>query len=159
MKSLFSMQANALSGDIRMYDQTTFYKAFEKDLLLARDEVIIESPFITIKRINELLPILTRLRNRGVSVIINTRNPEEHDTEYEHQALDSIATLQDLDIQMLYTVKHHRKMAVIDKKLVWNGSLNILSQNDSCEIMWRVDSTEAAYRLLGFVNVKGYNRR
>lgn len=159
MRSLFNMRTNALSGDIRMYDQATFYKAFEKDLLLARNQVIIESPFITIKRINELLPILTRLRNRGVSITINTRNPEEHDAEYEHQALDSIATLQELGITVLYTVKHHRKIAVIDKTIVWNGSLNILSQNDSCEIMWRVDATEAAHRLLGFVDVKGYTRR
>lgn len=159
MKSLFGVQRNVLSSDIRMYDQTTFYKAFEKDLLLARNEVIIESPFITIKRINELLPILTRLRNRGVSITINTRNPEEHDVEYEHQALDSITALQELDVTVLYTVKHHRKIAVIDRTIVWNGSLNILSQNDSCEIMWRVDSPEAAHRLLGFVDVKGYNRR
>jgi len=142
-----------------MYDQETFYKAFEKDLLLAKDEVIIESPFITTKRINELLRIFTRLRNRGVAIIINTRNPEEHDTEYEIQALDSIAALQELDIKVLYTVKHHRKIAVIDKMIVWNGSLNILSQNNSCEIMWRVNSSEAAYRLLGFISVKGYTRR
>lgn len=159
MRDLFSKSSSVLSSDIRMYDQETFYKAFEKDLLLAKDEVIIESPFITTKRINELLRIFTRLRNRGVAIIINTRNPEEHDTEYEIQALDSIAALQELDIKVLYTVKHHRKIAVIDKMIVWNGSLNILSQNNSCEIMWRVNSSEAAYRLLGFISVKGYTRR
>lgn len=152
MRKLFGKSTAFLSADIQMYDQESFYKAFEKDLLLARNEVIIESPFITVKRINELLPALTRLRNRGVSITINTREPIEHDTEYEAQALDSIAALQQLDIKVLYTVKHHRKIAVIDKIIVWNGSLNILSQNDSCEIMWRVISPDAAHRLLGFIN-------
>ena len=159
MRSLFRRSTGVLSGDIRMYDQESFYKAFEKDLLLAQKEVIIESPFITIKRINALLPMFTKLRNRGVSITINTRDPYEHDMEYEFQALDSITMLQSMGIKVLYTVKHHRKLAVIDKTFVWNGSLNILSQNDSCEIMWRVDSPDAANRLLGFINVKRYTRR
>ncbi len=159
MKHFFGKSSNILGNDMTMFDQQSFYKAFEKDLLLAQDEVIIESPFITVRRINELLPMLTRLRNRGVSITINTRNPIEHDIEYEAQALDSIATLQSLGVRVLYTVKHHRKLAVIDKTIIWNGSLNILSQNDSCEIMWRVNSSDAAYRLLGFINVKGYTRR
>ena len=157
--NLFGRNSTMLSGDIQMYDQDTFYKSFEKDLLLAQNEVIIESPFITVKRINELLPIFTRLRSRGVGITINTRNPEEHDANYEAQALQSIAALQELDVRVLYTVKHHRKIAVIDKTIVWNGSLNILSQNDSCEIMWRVNSSDTAYRLLGYINVKGYIRR
>ena len=159
MRSLFRRNRGVLSDDIRMYDQESFYKAFEKDLLLAQDEVIIESPFITIKRINALLPIFTKLRSRGVSITINTRDPNEHDMEYEFQALDSITMLQSMDIKVLYTVKHHRKLAVIDKTITWNGSLNILSQNDGCEIMWRVDSPDAANRLLGFINVKKYTRR
>lgn len=159
MRGLFRRNRGVLSDDIRMYDQESFYKAFEKDLLLAQTEVIIESPFITIKRINALLPIFTKLRNRGVSITINTRDPSEHDMGYEYQALASIAMLQSMDIKVLYTVKHHRKLAVIDKTVTWNGSLNILSQNDSCEIMWRVNSPEAANRLLGFINVKRYTRR
>ena len=159
MRSLFGKSTSVLSSDIQMYDQQSFYGAFEKDLRCAQNEVIIESPFITVKRVNALLPILGKLRRRGVSITINTRNPSEHDAEYEGQALNSIATLQSIDVKVLYTVKHHRKIAVIDKTLVWNGSLNILSQNDSCEIMWRVNSSDAARKLLGFLNIKGYNRR
>ena len=159
MRRLFSRSSNILSSDMTMFDQRSFYQAFEKDLLVAQNEVIIESPFITIRRINELLPTLTRLRKRGVSITINTRNPIEHDVEYEAQALDSIAALQPLGVTVLYTVKHHRKLAIIDKTIVWNGSLNILSQNDSCEIMWRVNSSDAARRLLGFINIKRYTRR
>lgn len=159
MRSLFTKDIDVSSNDIQMYNQESFYKMFRKDLLLARDEVVIESPFITVKRINELLPILMGLRNRKVTITINTRNPIEHDSEYEAQAIDSIAKLQSMGVKVLYTVKHHRKLAIIDKSIVWNGSLNILSQNDSCEIMWRVNSSELANKLLEFINVKIYTRR
>ena len=39
------------TGGVRMYDEQSFYRAFEKDLYSARKSVIIESPFITLRRI------------------------------------------------------------------------------------------------------------
>ena len=45
-----------------LYDQDTFYKAFMRDLLHSKDEVIIESPFITYRRMTTLLPIFVKLR-------------------------------------------------------------------------------------------------
>ncbi|MDQ3018699.1 MAG: hypothetical protein M3Q64_02420, partial [bacterium] len=74
MRSIFKSSVY-LGSDIQMYDQDSFYGAFLKDLLIAQDTVIIESPFITTKRISDLLPTLLKLANRGVQVIINTRNP------------------------------------------------------------------------------------
>ena len=147
------------AGDIKMFDEQSFYRAFEKDLYLARRSVIIESPFITLRRIDELLPVLTKLRRKGVAVTINTRNPIEHDAEYETQALVAIEQLQGLGVKVLYTVKHHRKLAIIDGMVAWHGSLNILSQHDSCEIMWRVASEGIADQLLGFIKLTKYTGR
>ena len=62
-----------------LYNQDTFYNAFLKDLNLAKSEVIIESPFITAKRMNTLLPLLEKLISQGVKVIVNTKPTEEQD--------------------------------------------------------------------------------
>ena len=140
----------------QMYDEQSFYRAFQKDLYSARKSVIIESPFITLRRIEEMLPVITKLRRKGVSVTVNTRNPIEHEEEYEMQALVAIEKLQGLGVKVLYTVKHHRKLAIIDGTIAWNGSLNILSQHDSCEIMWRVASKGIADQLLGFIKLTKY---
>ncbi len=147
------------TGGVRMYDEQSFYRAFEKDLYSARKSVIIESPFITLRRIEELLPAVTKLRRRGVLVTVNTRNPIEHDEEYEMQALIAVEKLQELGVKILYTVRHHRKLAIIDGGIAWNGSLNILSQHDSCEIMWRVASKGIAEQLLGFIKLTKYTGR
>lgn len=144
------------TGGVRMYDEQSFYRAFEKDLYSARKSVIIESPFITLRRIEELLPVVIKLRRKGVSVTVNTRNPIEHDEEYEMQALIAVEKLQGLGVKVLYTVKHHRKLAIIDGMVAWHGSLNILSQHDSCEIMWRVALEGIADQLLGFIKLKKY---
>src|SRR5690348_4639824 len=114
-----------------LYDQNTFYKAFERDLLSAQQEVVIESPFITEKRMNVLLPIFIKMRKRNVSVVVNTRDPNEHGGDYYYQALNAVSAMQDLGIIVLYTNGHHRKLAIIDRKIVYEGSLNILSFADS----------------------------
>lgn len=141
-----------------LYDQDTFYKAFMRDLLHSKDEVIIESPFITEKRMMALLPIFARLRSRGVRVVVNTRNPNEHDGDYYYQALNAISDMQQLGITVLYTVGHHRKLAILDRKIVYEGSLNILSFNDSCEIMRKITSAKAAKQLYKFIAIDRYIR-
>ena len=142
-----------------LFNQDTFYKQFERDLSRVKHEVVIESPFITTRRMTILLPIFAKLRRRDVFIIINTRNPIEHDGDYCHQALEAVATMQEMGVIVLYTVGHHRKLAIIDRAVFYEGSLNIMSFNDSCEIMRRVASTTEAKRLLKFIGIKNYARR
>ena len=142
-----------------LFDNSTFYKAFERDLRRARQSVIIESPFITRRRMEHLLPILTKLCRKGVQIVVNTRNPEEHNEEYAVQADDAVAAMQDIGIKVLYTVKHHRKLAIIDEEVLWEGSLNILSHGDSCEIMRRTYSGAVAEEMARFIGANRWQLR
>lgn len=62
-----------------LYNEVTFYNQFIKDLLKAKEEVIIESPYITKKRLDMLKPAFEELVRKRVRVFIITRSPEEHD--------------------------------------------------------------------------------
>jgi hypothetical protein len=44
-----------------LYDENRFYKKFQSDLLSCQEEVIIESPFITLNRMNVLFPVFNTL--------------------------------------------------------------------------------------------------
>lgn len=135
----------------RLYNNETFYDSFVKDLRRAKSNIYIESPFITLRRMDGLLPVFVKLRKKGVRIIVNTRNPEEHDYDYEAQARIAVRTMQDIGVKVLYTVKLHRKLAIIDDEILWEGSLNILSQNDSCELMRRTKSQQLVDQLLRFI--------
>lgn len=139
-----------------LYDQNTFYRAFERDSWHAKQEVIIECPFITVSRMALLLPILRKLSRRGVHIVINTRNPEDHEDDYCYQAAEAVVALQSVGATVLYTGGHHRKLAIIDRKVFYEGSLNILSYRDSCEIMRRVASSVEAKKLLRFIGLMKY---
>lgn len=137
-----------------LFNQDTFYKKFTSDLLKAKKEVIIESPFITEKRMTILLPILAKMRHRNVQVVVNTRAPIEHSGDYCRQAINLIARMQELGIEVLYTSGLHRKIAIIDREIAYEGSLNILSFNDTCEIMRRTASTVEAKMLIDFIDIR-----
>ena len=158
MSSLKQRRASIIFSASTLYDQDTFYRAFMRDLLHSKDEVIIESPFITEKRMRTLPPIFAKLRSRNVRIVINTRNPNEHDGDYYYQALKAIYELQALGVTVLYTAGHHRKLAILDRKVVYEGSLNILSFNDSCEIMRKIASEKAAKQLCTFIAIDRYAR-
>jgi hypothetical protein len=92
--------------------------------------------------------------NKNVNVIVNTKPIDEQSPELYNQAYWSISKLQSLGVLVLFTTGHHRKLAIIDNEILWEGSLNILSQNGSCEIMRRIVSIYAVEEMLGLIGVK-----
>ncbi|HEX6258549.1 MAG TPA: phospholipase D-like domain-containing protein [Candidatus Saccharimonadales bacterium] len=153
--SRFLRTSNGLSSSL-LYNEQTFYKAFMRDLSLCKDEAIIESPFITSNRIASLLPIFRKMRSRNIRIVVNTRHPSEHEQPYGDQAWAEIAQMQLIGIEVLFTGSHHRKLAIFDRQILWEGSLNILSQYDSCEIMRRIDSIKLAEHTLSFTKLTHY---
>lgn len=156
MFSIFRSKKSLVSS--KLFDQKDFYEAFLRDLDNCKNEVIIESPFITRSRVSGLLPIIQLLTKRGVKVIINTRDPIEHDAPLNTHAEESINKLQILGVKILFTGKHHRKLSIIDRRVLWEGSLNILSQSDSCEIMRRTNSRLLADQMLRFTGLDRFLR-
>lgn len=75
-------------------------------------------------------------------------------TVLRDQALMAIGQLQDIGIIVLFTKGHHRKLAIIDDDILYEGSLNILSQNDSCEIMRRIEDEVSTLQMLRFIGLE-----
>ncbi len=154
LKTLFQENKMFKLSTSSLYNQTTFYCKFMKDLGHAKSRVVIESPFITERRMTTLLPIMSKLRKRGVTIIVNTKPFDEHEQGYRAQAIWAVGVMQDLGIDVLMTDGHHRKLAIIDNDIIYEGSLNILSQNDSCELMRRIQDEAAVKETLRFIGLK-----
>lgn len=140
-------------GQSKLFDEQTFYPKFMRDIEKAGAEIVIESPFITSKRLNCLLPALRSAKSKRVRVAINTRDPQEHNEAMRVDALKAISQLQHVGIQVIFTKRHHRKVAIIDRKILYEGSLNILSQNNSREFMRRFESRSMAWQIIRFAKL------
>ncbi len=148
MNNLFSSE---------LHDEKTFYKAFTQDLLDCKREVIIESPYITSVRMKDFRPVFKNILVKGIKIYIFTRDPNEQD---EAMALQSEAEIQNFEHEGIQTFiclgNHHRKLAIIDREILWEGSLNILSQTYSREIMRRIENKQLAIETFKFLQFEKF---
>ncbi len=140
----------------RIYDEKAFFRQYLKDLAKSSKDVLIESPFITSSRMEKLYPVFEKLIKRKVRLSIVTRDPVEHEDEVmRYQATNEILQCCEMGITVkLLKGHHHRKLSIIDKSIVWEGSLNILSFCNSREFMRRIEGKSQASELLSFLKTK-----
>lgn len=139
------------TANVILADENSFYYRFERDLAQAKHEVIIESPFITVPKLRNLKHVFESLMDRKIAVFIITRHPEEHDSFMAEQAEAGIQFFEKIGVQVFMSKTHHRKLAMIDRRIVWKGSLNILSHKNSRELMEREDDEKKAKDLFSFL--------
>lgn len=142
-----------------LYDESTFYQTFMRDLRWCEKEVIIESPFISVSRMQKLYPAFKGMLDRGIKIHIITRDPSNLDENVRDYAVNEIMCLADMGVNViLLEGNHHRKLAIIDRKILYEGSLNILSQNNSREIMRRINCEASATEMLQFIKFNKMNK-
>lgn len=143
----------------KLFDEHGFYPAISEDIKSANKSVIIESPYITIRRSREFTRLVDK-NCRGISIVIYTRNPMHHDGNLIYESIEGIKILRNSGIKVITcNDMRHRKIAIIDDSIIWEGSLNMLSQNGSKEIMRRSVSNELAEQMKHFLSIKWYSRR
>ncbi len=150
------MSSTLLSS--QLHDEKTFYQTFLQDLEKCQNEVIIESPYITYERMRTFDRIFGKLLKKGVKMYVITRDPKEHDEFMQSQSEAEIQKFEITGVQTLLCFgNHHRKLAFLDRKILWEGSLNILSQNSSREIMRRIESKELTMEMFNFLKFTKVN--
>ena len=138
-----------------LFDEHSFYKQFSNDIRNANKLIVIESPYITGRRANEIAPLLRSAVLRGVSVCIYTRNPHHHDGILVTESLKGIDILRKAGVKVYCcNDMRHRKLAMFDGQILWEGSLNMLSQNGSMEIMRRIVSKELCLQMERFIKLR-----
>lgn len=143
--------SNSQPTSFILADEESFYHRFTQDLLEAKQEVIIESPFMGLSRLRSLKPTFELLIKRDVKVFVITKHPSEQSQSLSGQSEAGIRYFEALGVQVLLCHNHHRKIAMIDRKVVWIGSLNILSQKRSREFMEREENKEKCEALFKFL--------
>ncbi len=143
-----------------LFDEKNFYSQFIKDLQECKKEVIIESPYITSSRMEHLYPLLNDLLDRKVKISIITRDPIDHDEQIRYQATNEILFCTEMGVNViLLKGNHHRKLVIIDRAILWEGSLNVLSYTKSHEIMRRIEGEDWSNQMIRFLKLKRYLKR
>ena len=160
-KQYLSRRSNAIDSDkfsepraLDLFNEKTFYRAFTSDMLAAKREVVIYSPFVSKFRTDFLKPIIEKLREKNIDVFIFTRPLEEYDNIIRYQIECALKRYEELGVCIFYPGRYiHEKVAVIDREILWQGSLNILSHRASQEIMTRTSCESSATQVLAYLGI------
>lgn len=131
-----------------LFNERSFYPFFIEDMKQAESEVIIFSPFLTKRRFGQLEGLLRVMIDKGVSIIVFTRPEKQHPNTTRHEVNEILDHMERIGIKTIQRSRMHQKIAIIDRGVTWEGSLNILSHRDTSEQMRRFESEEGAEELI-----------
>jgi superfamily II DNA or RNA helicase len=122
-----------------IYDVNSFVPVMKNDFVEAKKEILIVSPFLRRKRIEAIFEWLKEPLKMGVSVTVITRPAEAY--KEPERIKECIEYLQ-LFVTVIQKPNIHQKFTLIDNRLVWYGSINLLSYGSSEESLMRLESRE-----------------
>ena len=137
------------SRKLDLYNEKTFYRAFSRDLLAAKKEVVVYCPFISKYRSEYFSRIFRHLKRRNIALFIFTRPLEEHELLARSEISVALKDYEELGACIIHLPGQiHAKAAIIDREILWDGSLNILSQRESREMMRRTVDEDISKQML-----------
>lgn len=135
-------------GAAGRFNEGTFYPAFATDLARTRKSIVILSPFATGQGTSRWVDALRAAVGRGVRVRVLTRPADEYDGGETGEVVNELVRgVRAIGVNVDSRARMHEKIAILDGRILWHGSLNILSHRDTHESMLRIESRAACQEL------------
>ncbi len=130
-----------------IFTKNNFLPVYLNDLENARSSVMIVSPFMTQKRVAQMMAYFEPLIQKEVRITIITRPIDPFETEKKALLTPLFSMIRAAGIHLILKPSIHQKFAVIDDHITWYGSINLLSFGYSEESIMRLQSGSIAYEL------------
>lgn len=131
-----------------IFDKSNFLPVYSNDIVNASREILIISPFITKKRSLQMLINLEIAIKNNVKVIIVTRPIEDFQGKDITSLCETLDMIKSVGMSVVFKSNIHQKFAVMDQKIVWYGSINLLSFGSAEESIMRLESPNIANELI-----------
>ncbi len=131
-----------------IFDIDNYRAVFDKDLLEARDEIIISSPALAAKKVDEMISLLKCKIESGVKVIIITWQPDRYGYGDSSNWLLLQSRLRNAGFDLNLVEDYCERYCITDREIVWYGSVNFLGKEDADDNLMRICSRRTAAELL-----------
>ena len=131
-----------------IYDIESYAEIYWRDIEEAISEVIISSPRLNNQKVNHLIALLGKRQELGVKVTIVTWHPDAYKYGRDDVRMELMERLRKAGFEIRLVEESCEHYAVIDRNIVWYGSMNLLSKEDAEDNLMRVCSKDIAAELL-----------
>ena len=149
--TLHTMDAPDKQNANAIYDSDSYRPIFEQDLREATKSVVISSPTLSRKRVEQLLALVEPGQENGLKVAVITWHPDVYRYGKDEHRLGLLEFLRTGGCEVHLAQDNCQHYAVIDENIVWYGSMNLLSRDDVEDNIMRLESREIAEELLGIL--------
>ena len=125
----------------QIFNGSTFYRPYTSDLTKAKHSIVISSPKLYRTEQNSLVTLLKELAQQGIEILITTAAENEQTAFIQSKGL-SVKVKPKLS---LYTT-------IIDKEVVWYGSINTLGYASKDDNMIKVTDIYLANELIEVIH-------
>jgi superfamily II DNA or RNA helicase len=131
-----------------IFDKDNFLPVFNQDINAAKKEILIVSPFVRKMRTLQMTKHLKVALEKNARILVVTR-PKEDFKPKDHAIIQrTLNLLTDCGANVVFKSNIHQKFAVMDQKVVWYGSINLLSYGSAQESIMRIESVNIANELV-----------
>ena len=125
----------------QIFNGSTFYRPYTSDLIKAKRSIVISAPKLYRTEKNPLVTLLKELAHQGIEILITTVAENEQTAFIQSKGL-SVKVKPKLS---LYTT-------IIDKEVVWYGSINTLGYASKDDNMIKVTDIHLANELIKMIH-------
>lgn len=153
----YKAKAGAVEADSIdiIFDKSNFLPVYGNDILAAEREILIVSPFVTKRRTLQMMQQLEIALRNKVKVTVVTRPTGDFGEKGPPALQGTLDLLQHAGVNVVFRSNIHQKFALIDQKVVWYGSINLLSFGSAEESIMRLESPNIASELLKSLEKQG----
>lgn len=137
-----------------IFDKSNFLPVYNSDIIHAKREVLIVSPFVTKKRSTQMLKNLKVTLDNNVKVVVLTRPIDDFAGKDVTSLQETLDLLKNAGIDLVYKSNFHQKFAIIDKYIIWYGSINLMSFGSAEESILRLESPAIANELIRDIELR-----
>ena len=120
-----------------IYDGLNFERPFISDLAQCKHSIVISCPKIRTNRYSQIAERLIDLVSNGIEIVVYTKEENDDTVRLKQHGIDVIRN-EHLSLHA----------AIIDKSLIWYGSVNILGYHSGEDNLIRFKNPEIATSLL-----------
>ncbi|MCR5528948.1 MAG: DEAD/DEAH box helicase family protein [Saccharofermentans sp.] len=124
---VLSQDAVSQPSDRFFYDSDSYYGAFRKDIVNATSEVVICSPYVSTAGIERLIQDSAPIINKGVPITLITYAASQYSESVRYIIERNHERLNYAGVNVVFQEQISSRYAVIDKEILWYGSMNLLS--------------------------------
>ncbi len=131
-----------------IFNMENYYETYSKDLLSAKNEIIISSPAISGKKVHKLKDLLKETQENGVKIRIITWKPDLYGYGDPVYWIELQAEMRSFGFNVELVENYCEHYCIIDREIVWYGSMNFLGKEDAEDNLMRICSKEISAELL-----------